>query len=233
VHRVRPGDRRRSGAPVDESKEIVRAGYDAIADRYAAWAASFETPVGSWLAKFVERVPAGARVLELGCGGDNPATRVLAELYEYVGVDLSPVQVERSRVSMPDVRFEVGDATSLEQKAAAVDGIVSLFMLGHVPRAEQGPLLRRIAVWLRPGGWLLATMGTAAAEDEVDPDWLGAPMFFASFDEATNRRLLQDAGLDAVEARVVPFEEPGHGLVRFMWVLAQKSHCRHEAGTYP
>ena len=223
MHRLRPGDRRRGGAPVDEPKEIVRAGYDAIADRYATWAASFETPVGSWLAKFVERVP------ELGCGGDNPATRVLAERYEYLGVDLSPVQIERSRAAMPRVRFEVGDATSLEQEAATLDGIVSLFMLGHVPRAEQGSLLQRIAAWLRPGGWLLATMGTAAAEDEVDPDWLGAPMFFASFDEPTNRRLLADAGLEAVEARVVPFEEPGHGLVRFMWVLAQKSHSRHEA----
>jgi SAM-dependent methyltransferase len=231
VHRLRPGDRRRGGAPVDEPKEIVRAGYDAIADRYAAWAASFETPVGSWLAKFVERVPAGARVLELGCGGGNPATRALAERYEYLGVDLSPVQIERSRAAMPGVRFEVGDATSLEQESATLDGIVSLFMLGHVPRAQQATLLGRIAAWLRPGGWLLATLGTAVAEDEVDPDWLGAPMFFASFDEATNHRLLRDAGLDTVEARVVPFEEPGHGLVRFMWVLAQKSHSRHEAGT--
>ena len=232
MHRLRSGDRRRGGAAVDEPKEIVRAGYDAIADRYAAWAATFETPVGAWLAKFVERVPAGARVLELGCGGGNPATRVLAERYEYLGVDLSPVQIERSRTAMPGVRFEVGDATSLEQEAATLDGIVSLFMLGHVPRVEQAPLLQRIAAWLRPGGWLLATMATAATEGEVDPDWLGAPMFFAAFDEATNRRLLRDAGLDTVEARVVPFEEPGHGLVRFMWVLAQKSHSRHEADTH-
>jgi SAM-dependent methyltransferase len=157
---------------------------------------------------------------------------VLAERYEYLGVDLSPVQIERSRAAMPGARFELADATSLELEAATIEGIVSLFMLGHVPRAEQASLLERIAAWLRPGGWLLATMGTAAAEDEVDPDWLGAPMFFASFDEPTNHCLLRDAGLDAVEARIVPFEEPGHGLVRFMWVLAQKSHSRHEADTH-
>jgi SAM-dependent methyltransferase len=233
VHRLRPGDRRRGGAPVDEPKEIVRAGYDAIAGRYAAWSATFETPVGAWLAKFVERVPAGARVLELGCGGDNPATRVLAERYEYLGVDLSPVQIERSRAAMPGIRFEVGDATSVEREAATLDGVVSLFMLGHIPRAEQGLLLQRIAAWLRPGGWLLATMATAATEGEVDPDWLGAPMFFAAFDEATNLRLLREAGLDAAKARVVPYEEPGHGLVRFMWVLAQKSHSRHEVVSHP
>jgi SAM-dependent methyltransferase len=134
---------------------------------------------------------------------------VLAERYEYLGVDLSPVQIERSRAAMPGARFELADATSLELEAATIEGIVSLFMLGHVPRAEQASLLQRIAAWLRPGGWLLATMGTAAAEDEVDPDWLGAPMFFASFDEPTNHCLLRDAGLDAVEARSSPSRSPG------------------------
>jgi hypothetical protein len=96
-------------------------------------------------------------------------------------------------------------------------------MLGHVPRAEQAPLLASMATWLRDGGYLLATMGTANADDEVDADWLGAPMFFASFDEAANRRMLADAGIHLIEANVIPIEEPGHGLVSFMWVLARKS----------
>ena len=101
--------------------------------------------------------------------------------------------------------------------------MVSLFMLGHVPRAEQAPLLGSIASWLREGGYLLATMGTADADDEVDENWLGAPMFFASFDEAADRRLLADAGFALTEARVIPVEEPGHGVVSFMWILARKS----------
>jgi len=232
VHRLRPGDRSRRGAAVDDPHEIVRAGYDAIAARYAAWSSSFESPVGAWVAKFTERVPACARVLELGCGGDNPSTLELARRYDYLGVDLSASQLARARRALPDARFLEADATALEVEAESFDGVVSLFMLGHVPRAEQGPLLRRVAHWLRPGAWLLTTMGTAAADDVVEADWLGAPMFFASFDEATNRRLLAEAGLDPAEARVVPFEEPGHGLVRFMWVLAQKPHSRHEAVTH-
>jgi SAM-dependent methyltransferase len=223
VHRLRPGDRRRGGAAVDDPKEIVRAGYDAIADRYAEWSASFESPVSEWLAKFTKRVPAGARVLELGCGGDNPSTRTLAARYDYLGVDLSPAQLQRARRAMPEARFELADATTLELRPNAYDGVVSLFVLGHVPRAEQAPLLWSVAGWLKPGGVLLATMGTAQADDQVEADWLGAPMFFASFDEETNRALLVDAGFEALEARVVPFEEPGHGVVRFMWVLAERS----------
>ena len=223
MHRLRPGDRRGRGAAVDDPKEIVRAGYDAIADRYAEWAASFESPVGAWVGRFAELVPAGARVLELGCGGDNPSTRRLAERYDYLGVDLSPAQLERARRALPSARFELADATELRLEPDSFDGIVSLFMLGHVPRAEQAPLLRRVADWLRLDGVLLATFGTAGADDEVEADWLGAPMFFASFDEAADRRLLADAGFALIEARVIPVEEPGHGVVSFMWILARKS----------
>jgi SAM-dependent methyltransferase len=221
VHRLRAGDRRGGGAAVEEPREVVRAGYDAIADRFAEWAASFETPVATWLGRFLGRVPAGARVLELGCGGDNPATRRLASRYDYLGVDISSEQLARARRAVPGARFVLGDATTLELDADSFDGVVSLFMLGHVPRAEQGPLLRRVAGWLRPGGWLLATLGAGEAEDAVEDDWLGAPMFFASFDEETNRRLLLAAGFELVEARVVPIEEPGHGVISFMWVLAR------------
>jgi SAM-dependent methyltransferase len=221
VHRLRPGDRRRPGAAIGEPREVVRSGYDAIADRYAEWAASFETPVAAWLARFAGRVPAGARVLELGCGGANAATRELASQYDYLGVDISSAQLARARRAAPGARFVLGDATALELETAAFDGVVSLFMLGHVPRAEQGPLLERIASWLRPGGWLLATLGTGDAEGVIEDDWLGAPMFFASFDEETNRRLLAGAGFELVEARVVPIDEPGHGVVSFMWVLAR------------
>jgi len=35
--------------------------------------------------------------------------------------------------------------------------------------------------------------------------------------------MLEDAGFEVVEAKVIPTEERGHGLVRFMWVLARKS----------
>jgi SAM-dependent methyltransferase len=226
VRGLRAGDRGRRGAPVADPKHVVRTGYDTIADRYAVWSASFETPVGEWLARFVEQVPAGGRVLELGCGGENPSTRELASRYDYVGVDISSGQLERARRAFPGARFVLGDASAVELEADSFDGVVSLFMLGHVPRAEQGPLLRRIAAWLRPRGWLLATLGTADAAGMVEDDWLGAPMFFASFDEETNRRLLTGAGFELVDARVVPFEEPGHGLVRFMWVLARLGPAR-------
>jgi cyclopropane fatty-acyl-phospholipid synthase-like methyltransferase len=205
---------------VNDPKEIVRAGYDAIAARYAKWAASFESPEAEWIEAFLARLEPGSRVLDLGCGGGRTSARAVAARHDYTGVDISPAQVARARERIPSGRFHTADVLEVELKPESFDGVMSLFMLGHVPRAEQGAVLTRMRGWLRPGGTLLATLGTDGSDDEIEDDWLGAPMFFASFPPEQNRRLLAEAGLDVVRERVVEHVEPGHGPVSFMWVLA-------------
>jgi SAM-dependent methyltransferase len=205
-----------------EPAELVRRGYNSIAERYAEWAASFESPALHWIEKLEQRLPERSRVLDLGCGGGGPSTRALAARHDVVGVDISERQLERARRLVPEARFLRADATEVAFEPESFDAVASLFMLGHVLRAKQQPLLGRIFEWLVPGGWFLATLGTANTDDEVEPDWLGAPMFFASYDDGWNRRALESAGFVLEEARVVPFEEPGHGVVSFMWVLARK-----------
>jgi SAM-dependent methyltransferase len=200
--------------------EIVERGYDAVADAYAAWSATFHSPVLTWARRFADLVQPGARVLELGCGGNNPATALLVERYDYTGVDLSQAQLERARQAFPDATFIHADVTRLELPQGHFDGIASFFMLGHIPRDEQAGLLRAIHGWLKPGGRLVTTIATADEPDTI-ADWFGEPMLFSSFDEAHDREMLLDAGFVLDEARVVPFEEPGHGLTRFMWVLAR------------
>ena len=202
---------------------MVRRGYDAIAKRYAEWASSFESPALRWVEMLEQRLPERSRVLDLGCGGGGPTTRALAARHDVVGVDISERQLERARRLVPEARFLRADATEVAFEPESFDAVVSLFLLGHVPRAKQRPLLERIFRWLAPGGRLLATLGTANADDEVEADWLGAPMFFASYDEAWNRHALESTGFVLEEARIVPVEEPGHGVVSFMWVLARKS----------
>jgi cyclopropane fatty-acyl-phospholipid synthase-like methyltransferase len=200
----------------------VRAGYDAIAQRYDEWASSFESPEQAWVAELLSRLEDDSHVLDLGCGGGRTAARTVAERHRYTGVDLSPVQIERARARIPSGSFIVADAIEVELPAESFDALMSLFVFGHIPRDEQAPLLERIRGWLRPGGWLLATMGVGGSEDVVEEDWLGAPMFFASFDAATNRSLVAAAGFEIVRDRVVAHDEPGHGPVSFMWLLARR-----------
>jgi SAM-dependent methyltransferase len=207
---------------VTDPGEIVRAGYDAIAERYNEWAATFETPEPQWVEDLLSRLEDGSDVLDLGCGGGRAAARRIAALHHYMGVDISETQLRRARASVPEGRFVRADVTELELEDSSFDAVVSLFMFGHIPRAGQAPLVAAIHRWLRPRGWLLMTMGIGDSADVIEEDWLGAPMFFASFDEETNRRLLAEAGFELVRDRVITHDEPGHGSVSFMWVLASR-----------
>jgi SAM-dependent methyltransferase len=134
--------------------------------------------------------------------------------------DISAAQLVLARHHVPEATFVHADAAELELPAGSFDAVVSLYMLGHVPRGEQPGLLRRIAEWLRPGGYLLATLARGADEG-VEEDWLGAPMFFSSFDEETNRRHLRAAGFELLRDETIGQLEHGTE-ARFQWVLARK-----------
>jgi SAM-dependent methyltransferase len=204
-----------------EPKEIVARGYDAIALRYAEWAGQVDSPVMEWVRDLDARLEASADVLELGCGRGVPATRELARRHRVTGVDISAVQIELARHHVPEASFVHGDAMELEVAPASFDAVVALFVFGHVPIEEQAGLIGRIGVWLRDGGLFLGTFGAGVAGEQIDADWLGAPMFFASLGSDAYLPLLRDAGLEPVREEVVVQREPGHGDVSFRWTLAR------------
>jgi cyclopropane fatty-acyl-phospholipid synthase-like methyltransferase len=214
---------------VTNPKRLVEQGYDAIADRYTELATADEPNLRILhVAKLVEVLPAGSDVLELGCGAGVPVARALAERYRLTGIDLSKTQVDRARINVPGARFIQADMTTARFPTGAFDAVVALFSITHVPREEHAELLSRIRGWIKPSGYLLANMASANDPGTIEDDWLGVPMFFSGFDAATNRRLIQDAGFDTIEADVITHEEDGRS-VTFLWVLAQA----HASGDQP
>jgi predicted TPR repeat methyltransferase len=202
-------------------KEIVARGYDAIALRYAEWAGQITSPVLKWLRDLDARLPDGANVLELGCGRGVPGTRELARRHRVTGVDISAVQIELARHHVPEASFVHADALELDIAPGSLDAVVALHIFGHVPPDEQRDLIARIAIWLVDGGYLLATVSAGEPGEEVDDDWLGAPMYFASLGGEAYLPLLREHGLDPVREEIVAQFEPGHGDIPFHWVLAR------------
>ena len=230
---VRLSDEQFAAAHAAIARALVAHGYDAVAPRYAAWAAQIDSPVGDWLQRLLDRLPPAARVLDLGCGNGVPVARTLVDAgHHVVGVDASRTQMELARRNVPELEPIRADALDVELAPASFDAVASTFVFGHVPRSEQPVLLDRIRRWLRPGGWLLLTMATGDTDDELDPDWHGAPTFWASFDPETNAELVTRAGFEVVESLVIAQDEPGHGVSRFQWFLAAPSvHAPRAAST--
>jgi cyclopropane fatty-acyl-phospholipid synthase-like methyltransferase len=202
-----------------DPKRLVEQSYDSIADRYLELSATDELRMER-VSRLTERLSDGAAVLELGCGAGVPVARALAERYSVTGVDISGSQVERARANVPGAQFIQADMTEVRFPAGAFDAIVGLYCLIHVPREQHAGLLLRMKEWTKPGGYLLINMGTGDDPGTVEDDWLGSPMFFSSFDAEANRRLVEQAGFDVIEADVVPQHEDGRR-VTFLWILAQ------------
>lgn len=209
-----------SSDPEPTPQRIVADGYDLIAERYQAWSGDRPSPARrAALAMALGAIPAGAEVLELGCGAGLPMTAALAEDRDVTGLDISAAQVALATRNVPRARFLQADLIAYDRPPASVDAVVAFYVLTHVPRAELAPLLGRIARWLRPGGVFLAAFGVEDDPGGVE-DYLGVPMYFSQFSARVNRRLVGEAGL-AVERAEVLTEPEDRASARFLWVLAR------------
>jgi SAM-dependent methyltransferase len=205
-----------------DPKQIVETGYDRIAERYLEWTRQ-DSPGKreEYASLLLKELPPGARVLELGCGAGVPATKILAQRFQVTAVDISARQISLARQNVPQAHFVQADMAELDLPPDSYHGVIALYAIWHLPRDEQPRLLSDIASWMRPGGLLVATMGTRPSASGIEEDWLGAPMYWSSYDSETNVRLVRDAGLEIICTEietVVEFDETVH----FMWIVARK-----------
>jgi SAM-dependent methyltransferase len=211
-----------------DPKQVVADGYDRVAERHLAWTQTARAEERArYTALLLERLPPGARVLDLGCGAGLPTTRELARRFAVTGVDLSARQIALARQNVPAAEFIQADVTELDLPPESLDGVAAFYSIIHVPRHQQPELLQDVASWLRPGGLLVAALGTQAAEADFD-EFLGAPMYWSGFDSETNRRLVKEAGLQIISACEETALEFGQQ-VTFLWVVAQKPEAPRRA----
>ena len=205
----------------DPRTRMVGEGYDAMIDTWESWSGQIvDDPRHAWAEDLASRLPEGARVLELGCGGGTRETRELAARFHLTGVDLSRRQLERARERVPEAAFVHGDLTRLDFDAGSFDAVVAFYVFNHVPRDLLAPLLARVHRWLTDGGYLMAAFGTSDLP-EWTGDFLGAPTHFSSFTPDVNSRLVADAAFATERDEVVTIAEP-EGPVSFQWILARR-----------
>jgi SAM-dependent methyltransferase len=205
---------------LDERKRTVQAAYDTLGPRFGEWAEKIEgDPSDRFLEELEIRLPAGSRVLDLGCGNGAKVARLPGRV-ELVAVDLSEEQLRLASANLPGSTLVHGDFGALDFAAETFDAVTGFYSIMHVPRDEHPGLFERIAGWLKPGGLFLASLSHVGGEDRTY-EWLGVEMFFSGFDAETNRQLVRDAGFELVLDELVWMHEP-HGDVAFLWVLARK-----------
>ena len=138
---------------------------------------------------FIRSLPAGASVLDLGCGPGRAAARMAQSGLQVDAWDASPemAALARERFGL-DVRVATFDALDAD---AVYDGIYANFSLLHAPRPEMPEHLDRIAKALTTRGLFHIGLKTGIGERR---DSLGR--FYAYYEEPELVGLLESAGFE-------------------------------------
>lgn len=119
-------------------------------------------PFGDWIVSHYE-IPAGAKVLELGCGTGSMWTnnlQLLTEDVQLVLTDFSEgmLQTAKQNVISENVRFQQVDIQEIPYPDDSFDVVIANMMLYHVPDLHKG--LSEVRRVLKPGGvFYCATYG--------------------------------------------------------------------------
>lgn len=155
---------------------------------------------------FLDRLPDGASVLELGCGGGQDSARIKARGFVVDATDATPAIVAKANERW-DVGARVMRFDELEAEAA-YDGVWAHACLLHCSRAALPGVLQRIDRALRPGGWFYASykLGDAEGRDSLgrfynfpDADWLTAQYEALAGWQIADSRQYTAGGFDNVE----------------------------------
>jgi ubiquinone/menaquinone biosynthesis C-methylase UbiE len=207
---------------VEESKKIVREGYNAIARSYLTARTESYPHDTEMLHELTQRLPGGARVLDAGCGAGVPVTRALSQYFEVVGVDFSEEQIRLARELVPEAEFIYGDITELDFPDDSFDAICSYYAIIHIPREEHLGLLQNLHRMLKASGLVLLCMGAGDLPEDIDEDWLGTRLYWSHFDAETNLGMLSDCGFHIIWSKTIT-EQLAFGGGQHLFVLAQKA----------
>jgi len=201
-----------SGSPV-QRHAMTRAYYDRAAEDYAAKTLAIDTT--GRISKFASYLPAGSRVLDVGCGSGRDLIRLRAAGLQPAGLDISPslAVIARKNSNLP---VTVGDLRTPPFADASFDGVWAMASLLHIETRELNTTLAGLLRILLPGGILFASVkrGHGMVRDD-DGRW------FTLHDETSWSGYLGAAGFEILEILgEPPTTDNATGTVRPGWVTS-------------
>jgi 2-polyprenyl-3-methyl-5-hydroxy-6-metoxy-1,4-benzoquinol methylase len=186
--------RRRSKEPRDvpaaAAVNETRRFYDLRAERTAEeW---YDNPVLlPTLKDFMSLLPAGPRVLDLGCGPGYESMRLHTLGAEVVGVDFSAQSIDIARRRNPECRFELMDFFDIDAALGSFHGVFASGSVIHVPPERVGDLAEAMRAILSPGGiWEIITrdgQGQTITHPEMNGETLTRVIQLYSREELADR----------------------------------------------
>ena len=165
--------------------------YDRQAGRYAEMVAGIGPEPD--LACFLDGLPAGGRILDLGCGPGHTARRMMDAGFSVEAIDGSEKMVRLAQAAGVNARKATFDDLDAQGR---YDGVWASFSLLHAPKADFPAHLTRIHRALRPSGRFFLGMKLGDGEGV---DALGR--FYSYYSRDDLLHLLAEAGFTVTDTR--------------------------------
>lgn len=153
---------------------------------------------------FIKELPAGARVLDVGCGSGVKSKYLIKHGLKVTGIDISDKLLEIARREVPGGKFKEISMSGLDAMPETFNGVFAQASLLHIPREQAGGVVKSMAGRLTPGGLLyiaVKELREGKPEEEIvkENDYgYEYERFFSYFSMAELERYLTDAGLTVV-----------------------------------
>lgn len=94
--------------------------------------------------KFIERLPSGAKIIDIGCGPGRDA-KIFSDFgFEVIGIDFSSKMIELARQNAPSCSFYIMDIEKLAFAPESFHGIWASCALLHVPKKNISSILDKM-----------------------------------------------------------------------------------------
>ena len=172
----------------------------------------------SLLVEWLQYLPAGTRLLDLGCGGGRDAGDLDLRGYRVVGVDRTSALLSAGRRRYRSLPLVRADLRQLPFHAISFDGLWAAASLMHLPKPEARRILADLCKLVRPGGLFAATVTYGMKSRLVTDGWVPG-RYFARWKKDELARAVRRAGWTILELKVVANRERKG---RWLNLLAQK-----------
>jgi SAM-dependent methyltransferase len=170
------------------------------------------------LVEWLQYLPAGASLLDLGCGGGQDAGDLDRRGYHVVGVDRTSALLSAGRRRYPSLPLVRADLRDLPFQAMSFDGLWAAASLMHFPKPDARRILADLYKLVRPGGLFAATVTYGVTSRLVTDGWVPG-RYFARWRKDELARAVRRAGWTILELNVVTNRERKG---RWVNLLAQK-----------
>jgi SAM-dependent methyltransferase len=159
--------------------------------------------------KFIDRLPAGSRVLDCGCGPGMDSERFSQLGFRVTAIDLSDRFVQLTTKRVPGADVQKMDMRYLEFPKAHFDGLWSSFSLLHIRANEIGETLSGFNSVLRSGGLFFAALHRGSQTEWVKTRIAGMERdtYVQEWVQTHIEAVLRESGFTIILSR--PFERKG------------------------